>query len=221
MLDAKPCPTPMSSNTNLSLPDVMALKNGSDYRCFVGVLQYYTMTRPDIAFAVNKVCQFMHHPSDVHWQAVKLILRYLNGTSHFGIFLQPSFDFNITSYTNVHWASYPDDRHNTSGYYLFFGSNMVSWSSSKQKVVSQSSTELEYQWVANRAIEIAWIESLLRELSITPTRPPLILYDNINATYLATNPILHARTKHVEIDYHFVRECVLQRSLSLYPIHTF
>ena len=66
MLDAKPCPTSMSSNTYLSLHDGVALENGSDYRSFVGVLQYYTMTRPDIAFAVNKVCQFMHHPSDVH-----------------------------------------------------------------------------------------------------------------------------------------------------------
>ena len=88
-------------------------------------------------------------------------------------------------------------------------------------MVSRSTTESEYRGVTNRVAKIAWTESLLRELSITPTRPPLILYDNINATYLATNPILHARTKHVEIDYHFVRECVLQRSLSLYPIHTF
>ena len=67
MLDAKPCPTPMSSNTNLSLHDGVALKNDSDYRSFVGALQYCTLTRPDIAFVVNKVCQFMHHPFDVHW----------------------------------------------------------------------------------------------------------------------------------------------------------
>ncbi|KAL6344223.1 hypothetical protein AAG906_035448 [Vitis piasezkii] len=176
---------------------------------------YCTMTRPNIAFAVNKVCQFMHHPSDVHWQAVKRILRYLKGTSHFGLFLQPSYNFNITCYTDADWASCPDDRCSTSGYCLFLASNLVSWSSSKQKVVSHSSTESEYRGVANGAAEIAWTESLLRELFITPTRPPLILCDNINATYLAANPILHARTKHVEIDYHFVLERVLQRSLSV------
>ena len=70
MLDAKPCPTPMSSNTNLSLHDGVALENGSDYHNFVGALQYCTMTSPDIAFTVNKVCQFMHHPPDVHWHVV-------------------------------------------------------------------------------------------------------------------------------------------------------
>ena len=80
-------------------------------------------------------------------------------------------------------------------------------------MVSRSSAKSEYRGVANGAAEIAWTESLLRELSITPTRPLLILYDNISATYLATNPILHAHTKHVETDYHFVQERVLQRSL--------
>ncbi|RVW63384.1 Retrovirus-related Pol polyprotein from transposon RE1 [Vitis vinifera] len=179
MLDAKPCPTPMSSNTNLSLHDGVALENGSDYHNFVGALQYCTMTSPDIAFTVNK----------------------------------PSLNFNITCYTDVNWASYHDDKRNTSGYCLFLGSNLVSWSSSKQKVVSRSSTESEYRGAANGATEIAWTKSLLRELSITPTQPPLILCVNISATYLATNPILHARTKHVEIDYHFVQERVLQRSL--------
>ena len=169
------------------------------------------MTRPDIDFAVNKVCQFRHHPSDIHWQAIKHILWYLKGTSHFGLFLQPSYDFNITCYTNADWASCPDDKCSTSGYCLFLASNLVSWSSSKQKVVSRSSAESEYRGVANGATEIAWTESLLCELSITP--PPLILCDNISATYLAANLILHARTKHVEIDYHFVRERVLQRSL--------
>nr|CAN77432.1 hypothetical protein VITISV_017814 [Vitis vinifera] len=105
MLDVKPCPTPMSSNTNFSLHDGVALENGSNYRSFVDALQYYTMIRPDIAFAINK--------------AVKRILRYLKATSHFGLFLQPSFDFNITCYTDADWASCSNDRCSTSDYYLF------------------------------------------------------------------------------------------------------
>ncbi|WJZ87312.1 hypothetical protein VitviT2T_006703 [Vitis vinifera] len=129
------------------------------------------MTRPDIAFAVNKVCQFMHHPSDVHWQAIKRILQYLKGTSHFGLFLQPSYDFNITCYTDADWASCLDDKCSTSGYCLFLASNLVSWSSSKQKVVSRSSAKSEYRGVANGAAEIAWTESLLCELSTHSTSP--------------------------------------------------
>ena len=119
MLDVKPCPTPMCSNTNSSLHDGVALENGSNYRSFVDALLYCIMIRPDIAFAINKVCQFMHHPSYVHWQAIKRILRYLKGTSHFGIFLQPSFDFNIICYIDADWASYSNDRCSTSGYCLF------------------------------------------------------------------------------------------------------
>ena len=83
-------------------------------------------------------------------------------------------------------------------------------------MVSRSTTESEYRGVANRVAKIAWTESLLRELSITPTRPFLILCDNISATYLVVNPILHAQTKHMEIDYHFVQERVIQRSFSVY-----
>ncbi|RVW33428.1 Retrovirus-related Pol polyprotein from transposon RE1 [Vitis vinifera] len=169
---------------------------------------------------VNKVCQFMHHPSDVHWQAIKRILRYLKGTSHFGLFLQPSYDFNITCYTDADWASCPDDKCSTSGYCLFLASNLVSWSSSKQKVVSCSSAESEYRGVANGATEIAWTESLLRELSITPTRPPLILCDNISATCLAANPILHARTKTCG---NRLSLCLgtCSSTLSLSPVYTF
>ncbi|RVW22181.1 Retrovirus-related Pol polyprotein from transposon RE1 [Vitis vinifera] len=120
---------------------------------------------------------------------VLLVPFSIAGTSHFSLFLQPSFDFNITCYTDVNWASCPYDRHSTSGYYLFLSSNLVFWSSSKQKMVSWSSTKSKYRGVANEVFELAWIESLLRELPITPTRPPLILYDNISATYLAANLI--------------------------------
>ncbi|RVX21744.1 Retrovirus-related Pol polyprotein from transposon RE1 [Vitis vinifera] len=141
-------------------------------------------------------------------------LQYCNMTRP-DIAFAPSLDFNITFYMDADWASCPNDRHSTSGYYLFLGSNLVSWSSSKQKVVSRSTTESEYRGVANRVAKIAWTESLLRELSITPTRPFLILCDNISATYLVVNPILHAQTKHMEIDYHFVQERVLQRSFSV------
>ena len=162
----------------------------------------------------------MHHPSNIHWQAIKRILRYLKGTSHFGLFLQPSYDFNITCYTDADWASCPDDKCSTSGYCLFLASNLVSWSSSKQKVVSCSSAESEYRGVANGATEIAWTESLLRELSITPTRPPLILCDNISATCLAANPILHARTKTCG---NRLSLCLgtCSSTLSLSPVYTF
>lgn len=104
------------------------LVDGTDYRIIVGALQYFILTQPDIAYAVNKVCQFMHTPTDVHWQAVKRILRYLSGTSHLGLSVQPYLDYNLVCYTNADWTSSPDDRRSISAYCIFLGANLISWS---------------------------------------------------------------------------------------------
>ncbi|KAL5776889.1 hypothetical protein ACOSP7_009815 [Xanthoceras sorbifolium] len=157
----------------------------------------------------------MHAPTNVHWQAVKRILRYLKGTTSHGISFQSARNLNLLCYTDADWASCPDDRKSTSGFCIFLGPNLVSWSSSKQKVVSRSSAESEYRALANGAAELSWIGYILQELQVPLTTKPLLLCDNISATYLATIPVMHARTKHIEIDYHFVRERVLNRSLSV------
>lgn len=135
MHDCKSVSSPMSSSQTLSKYVGTPLVDGTDYRIIVGALQYCIFTRPDIAYAVNKVCQFMHIPTDVHCQAVKRILRYLSGTSHLGLSVQPSLDYNLV-YTNADWTSCPDDRRSISAYCIFLGVNLISWSSSKQKVVS-------------------------------------------------------------------------------------
>lgn len=193
----------MSSSQILSATEGTHISNATAYRSIVGALQYYTLTRPDINFAINKGCQFTHSPTDVHWKAVKLILRYLKGTIHHGVSLQGSKSLSLSCYTNADWASCPDDRRRTSGFCVFLGQSLISWTSSKQKVISRSSTKSEYRGVANAAAELIWIESLLKELLVPLSSPPVIFCDNLSATYLAVNPILHARTKHVEIDYHY------------------
>ena len=151
----------------------------------------------------------MHAPTSTHLQVVKCVLRYLKGSLFYGLSFQPSFSLDLIAYTDADWASYPDDRCSTSGYCIYFGGKLVSWSTSKQKVVSRSSTESEYKGLANAAAKLTWIQSLLKELFVSLFQPPIMYYDNLNTTYLAINPILHSQAKHVEIDYHFVRERVL------------
>ena len=101
------------------------------------------------------------------------------------------------------------------GYAVFFGHNLFAWSARKQATVSRSSTEAEYKAVANATAELIWVQSLLRELGVSQAQPPVLWCDNIGATYLSSNPIFHARTNHIEVDYHFVRERVAQKLLHI------
>ncbi|XP_062089558.1 uncharacterized mitochondrial protein AtMg00810-like [Humulus lupulus] len=207
MLDSKIYNTPMSTASVLSASTGTLLPDGTQYRRIVGALQYCTITRPDVSFAVNRVCQYMHSPTDAHWQAVKRILRYLKGSAHHGLFLQPCSDYSLTCYTDA------DDRRSTGAYCIFMGHNLISWHSSKQKVVSRSSTESEFRALSDGVAEISWIQFLLRDLRMQQRMAPLLLCDNISTTYLTANPVLHTRTKHVDIDFHFIRERVANQQL--------
>ncbi|KAL5550465.1 hypothetical protein UlMin_000641 [Ulmus minor] len=120
----------------------------TQYRSVVGALQYLTITRPDIAFDINKACQFMQQPTLAHWLSVKRILHYLKGTMQDGLLISPLTNLTIEGFTCADWGAQPDDRRSSSGYLIYLGGNLVSWSSTKQKVVSRSSAESEYRGLA-------------------------------------------------------------------------
>lgn len=207
--------TPMQSSCKLTKLGSPALADPYMYRSVVGALQYATITRPDIAYAVNKVCQFMSHPLESHWVAVKRILRYLQGTIQYGLHLSPytsSSPPSLQVFCDADWASDPDDRRSTSGAAIYFGGNLVSWWSKKQPVVARSSTEAEYRSLAQATADLLWLQTLLSELCVS-TQQPLVLCDNQSAVMLAHNPIMHSRTKHMEIDLFFVREKVIAKQI--------
>jgi histone deacetylase 1/2 len=222
MENCRPTSTPLATTERLARDTgtMLGTEDSSRYRSIVGGLQYLTHTRPDLAFAVNKVCQFLSQPTDVHWEAVKRILRYVKGTLDMGLRIRKSSSTGISIYTDADWAGCIDDRRSTSGYAIFVGPNLVSWSSKKQPTVSRSSTEAEYKALANGAAEAIWVESLLKELGVSQQHTAIIWCDNLGATYLTANPVFHARTKHIEIDFHFVRERVASGDLDVRFIST-
>jgi histone deacetylase 1/2 len=185
------------------------------YRSVVGGLQYLTLTHPDISFAVNKVCQYLHAPRDPHWVAVKRILRFVKLTIGHGLLLRRTPHTLLSAFSDADWAGNIDDRRSTGGYAIFYGGNLIAWNARKQATVSRSSTESEYKAVANATAEIIWVQSLLKELGIAQNRSPILWCDNIGATYLSANPVFHARAKHIEVDFHFVRERVARRQLQI------
>jgi hypothetical protein len=208
MADCKPCSTPVDLKAKLAVDSGPPVRDPSRFRSIAGALQYLTFTRPDIAYAVQQVCLYMHDPRESHLAAMKRILRYLRGTPDYGLLLRRSRSADLVVYTDADWAGCPDTRRSTSGYAVFLGDNLVSWSAKRQTVVSRSSAEAEYRAVANGVAEATWLRQLLLELQAPPSQCTLVYCDNISAVYLSTNPVQHQRTKHVEIDLHFVREKV-------------
>ncbi|KAI5336302.1 hypothetical protein L3X38_015569 [Prunus dulcis] len=209
MLDCKPTSTPLAAKISLSASDGDLLSSPTSYRELVGCLQYLTITRPDLAFAVNTVAQYMSAPRTSHMIAVKRILRYIKGTLDFGLTLCPqSSPARLTAYSDADWAGCPDSHRSTTGYLIYLGNNLISWCSKKQPTVSRSSTESEYRSLAHACAETTWLSYLLVELGVHLQFPITLHCDNLSATYLAANPVFHARTRHIELDYHFVREKV-------------
>jgi histone deacetylase 1/2 len=221
MINCKPMNTPMSSDKlSINDGDPLGPKDSTEYRSIVGALQYVTLTRPDISFAVNKVCQFLHRPTTVHWSAVKRILRYLRHTLGMGLRIRKSPSTLVSAFSDADWAGCSDDRRSTGGFAVFLGSNLISWNARKQATVSRSSTEAEYKSLANATAEVMWVQTVLKELGVRGPKFARLWCDNLGATYLSANPVFHARTKHIEVDFHFVRERVAQGLLQIRFIST-
>jgi histone deacetylase 1/2 len=222
MASCKPVSTPFSTSEKLSAfeGNLLGPRDATNYRSILGALQYLTLTRPDLSFPVNKVCQYLHAPTDVHWSAVKRILRYVKSNTKIGLKISKCASMLISGFSDADWAGSIDDRRFTGGFAIFLGSNLVSWSARKQPTVSRSSTEAEYKAVANATAEIMWIQTLLKEIGIHAPKAGRLWCDNLGAKYLSSNPVFHARTKHIEVDYHFVRERVMKNLLQIDFIST-
>ncbi|KAK6119767.1 hypothetical protein DH2020_046489 [Rehmannia glutinosa] len=214
--------TPMATNVKIDKDekDSDLFDMPTLYRSNVGALQYLLMTRPDISYIMNKVSQFLHAPTTCHWAACKRVLRYLKGTQFQGLLFSPVQYLVLEGFSDADWVGCLDDRKSTSGYCVFLDKNLVAWSSKKQNVIARSTTESEYSALATAATDLIWIQSLFAELGLSLKQPAILWCDNKSVISLASNHIFHARTKHIEVDVHYIREKVNSKVIDVRLVPT-
>ena len=218
LLASKPASTPMDGALKLSKSAGTPLSDPSSYRRLIGRLIYLTTTRPDIAFSVQQLSQFMSSPNDSHLKAAHRVLHYIKACPGRGLFFPADSSPTLRAFSDSDWAGCPDTRRSVTEFCTFLGSSLISWKSKKQTTISKSSTEAEYRALASTACEIQWLQFLLNELH-QPLPLPVPLYcDNRSAIHLAHNPAFHERTKHIELDCHLVREKIQAGLLHLLPV---
>lgn len=192
MLEASTIATPLATKEATTLRDI-ELVNAKEYRKIMGALQYLTIARIDICYAVNKVCQFM---------------RYIKVTRPYGLRFYSCRTLSLIGFCDADWVGRVITR-STTGYYIFLGPNCISWSSKKQPTVARSVAEAKHCALASATAEIVWIMCILCDIGIYLPSPPQLFFDNISALHMFINLVFHSRTKHIELDYHFVREKVV------------
>ncbi|CAM6116227.1 unnamed protein product [Calypogeia fissa] len=245
MQDCRPASTPLPEGQILSLETNTEAVDSTHYSQLVGKLIYLTTTRPDLSFAVNLISRYMSSPQHAHLTGAHHILRYLKATSDLGLYYLRNSQLKLEGFSDSDWGnSCPDMRRSVGGYVFQLSSGPITWSSKRQPTVSRSTTEAEYKALSDAAQEGVYLKRLLEELqqqshsptalhcnnplvvanisaASQPTTQDLHIYcDNVSATKLARNPVFHARTKHIELHHHFVRERVLGGEITVQHIST-
>jgi hypothetical protein len=216
---AKPVSFPMESTLKLSTHDASpSLSDPASYRRLIGRLLYLTLTRPDLSYAIQTLSQFMSNPHTIHMQAAERVLRYLKATPGQGLLLKADSTFHLKAYSDSDWGGCIDTRRSVTGYLVFLGDSLISWKSKKQPTVSRSSAEAEYRALATTSCEIQWLTYLLADFHIPHSQPALLYTDSKPASEIASNPVHHERTKHIQLDCHLVREKLQEGLLTIIHI---
>jgi hypothetical protein len=208
-----PISTPMDTNVTLRRPSANEPATASElvlpYRSLVGSLMYLSVgTRPDLSYAVSKLTQFLDCFRLSHWTAALRVVRYLLGTRSLALRLGGMSELSLVGFSDSSYADCPNTCRSCMGYCFSLGSGVISWSSRKQKTVACSTTDAEYISLSEACREAMWLRLFTRELSILQPGSTLLLCDNNGARILANDPLHHARSKHIDVQHHYVRERV-------------
>ncbi|CAM8997452.1 unnamed protein product [Rhodiola kirilowii] len=220
LLGCKPSTIPMDTKHKLSLSTSDLLTDPTSYRRLVGKLIYLTVTRPDLAYSVHILSQFMSSPRQDHLNAAHKVLRFIKQAPAQGLFFASSSNLQLSAYCDADWAACPVSRRSLTGFCVTLGSSLISWKTKKQTTVSRSSAESEYRAMAQVVCELTWLHGLLEDLHVAIPTPIPLYCDNSAALHIAKNPVFHERTKHVEVDCHLVRQLVSKGFVEPRSIHT-
>jgi hypothetical protein len=219
--NAKSAPTPLPSNwvpqANKGKASLKSLRN---YQSIIGSLLYLMIgTRPDIAFAVTKLAQFSANPTQEHFEQAKYICRYLIGTKNYSLVFKHAPGKGLAAYSDSDWASDPITRWSVTGHFFTLAGGPIIWRSRAQTTVAHSSTEAEYMALSDCSHQVSWICNIFLELGMH-LAPILVYADNQGSIFIGSNPVQEIRTKHIDVKYHYVRECIAVKKIVLYHVPT-
>ncbi|KAK2989971.1 hypothetical protein RJ640_004134 [Escallonia rubra] len=215
MKDCNPVSTPTEFGLMLNKDHEGEKVDSTLYKQIVGSLMYLTATRPDIMHSVSLISRYMENPTEKHMLAAKRIFRYLQGTRDFGLFYKKSKKLDFFGFTDSDYAGDQDDRRSTSGYVFMLGTGAVSWSSKKQSIVTLSTTEAEFVAATACACQAIWLRRILEELQFKQTGATIVFCDNNSAIKLSKNPVLHGRSKHIDVKYYFLRDLSIDGTIDV------
>lgn len=209
--------TPMSTTTKLTKDENSEDVDVSLYRSMIGSLLYLTASRPDLCLSVGICARYQAFPKKSHLAAVKRIIKYVNGTSNYGIFYSKDTNDTLVGFCDSDWAGCADDRKSTSGGCFLLGNNLISWHSKKQNSVSLSTAEAEYIALGSCCTQLIWMKQMLLDYGKRSNTLD-IFCDNTSAIHIAKNPVMHSRTKHIAYRHHFIRELVENKMIAIHHV---
>ncbi|KAK9677104.1 hypothetical protein RND81_11G121500 [Saponaria officinalis] len=220
MKGAKTAYTPIQQRHNLALAKGYVLKDIMKYRRLVGRLVYLTITRPDLVYAVHILSQFVNEPRKEHWEATLRVVRYIKRNPDKGITFKRNSDLQLKGFCDSDYASCPLTRRSLSGFFVSLGESPISWRAKKQVTVAKSTAEAEYRAMREATSELIWIKAFLASLGIFHKEPMLLYCDNQAAIHIAKHPVFHDRTKHMEVDCHFVRQHLVSNVINMFHVRS-
>lgn len=189
--------------------------NETYFKQMVGSLMYITSTRPDMMFVVSLISRFMSRPTELHFQAAKRAMRYLRGTVNYGILYKKRGVEELMAFADSDYVGDVEDRKSNSGYAFLMNGSVVAWSSKKQPIVTLSITEAEFVAAAACACQAIWMRRILKEFGYTQEGCTTVMCDNSSAIKLSKNPVMHGRSKHIDVRFHFLQDLTKDEAIEM------